>query len=138
MGADIEGAGTSTIRVRGVDRLHGTTHTIIADRIEAGTFLCAGAMTGGELRITNCVPDHLRSLVVKMQQAGIEVHEEGKDCLIVHGGGAMKAVDMKTEEYPGFRDRPSGPVHGADDAGRRHLVHHGDDLREPVSCTRSS
>src|ERR1043165_6156486 len=71
MGAKIEGAGTSTIRVQGVERLSGTEHTIIADRIEAGTFLVAGAITGGELLVTQCVPDHLEALVSRLQQCGV-------------------------------------------------------------------
>ena len=75
MGAQIEGAGTSTIRVQGVGKLHGAEHTIIADRIEAGTFLIAGAMTRGDLAIADCVPEHLDALVSKMRQAGAEISE---------------------------------------------------------------
>jgi UDP-N-acetylglucosamine 1-carboxyvinyltransferase len=101
MGADIEGAGTSTIRVQGVERLHGATHTIIPDRIEAGTFLCAGAITGGELVVTGCVPEHLRALIVKLQQAGASVHEESADSVRIRGG-KLRAADVTTEEYPGF------------------------------------
>ena len=73
MGAQIEGAGTSTIRIQGVERLGGAEHTIIADRIEAGTFLIAGAITGGDLTVTGCVPDHLGALVSKLQQGGVDV-----------------------------------------------------------------
>ena len=73
MGARIEGAGTSTIRVEGVERLHGAEHTIIADRIEAGTFLIAGAITGGDLTVTGCVPEHVGALVSKLQQTGVGV-----------------------------------------------------------------
>jgi UDP-N-acetylglucosamine 1-carboxyvinyltransferase len=102
MGARIEGAGTSTIHVQGVDKLHGATHTIIPDRIEAGTFLCAGAMTGGEIVVTDCEPEHLRALIVKMQQAGADVREEGDSSVRVRGGRPLKSIDMKTEEYPGF------------------------------------
>jgi UDP-N-acetylglucosamine 1-carboxyvinyltransferase len=101
MGADIEGAGTSTIRVRGVGRLHGAKHKIIPDRIEAGTFLCAGAMAGGDLVVTGCVPEHLRALIVKLQQAGASVQEEAPDSVRVRGG-KLRAADMTTEEYPGF------------------------------------
>ncbi len=101
MGANIEGAGTSTIRVRGVDRLHGATHAIIPDRIEAGTFVCAGALTGGDLLIAGCVPEHLRALIVKLQQAGANIHEESPDSVRVRGG-KLRSVDMTTEEYPGF------------------------------------
>ena len=70
MGAHIEGAGTSTIRIQGVERLGGAEHTIIADRIEAGTFLVAGAITGGDLTVTGCNPEHVGALVSKLQQAG--------------------------------------------------------------------
>jgi UDP-N-acetylglucosamine 1-carboxyvinyltransferase len=73
MGAQIEGAGTSTIHIRGVEKLHGADHTIISDRIEAGTFLIAGAITGGDLQVTGCVPEHLGALVAKLLQAGAEV-----------------------------------------------------------------
>jgi UDP-N-acetylglucosamine 1-carboxyvinyltransferase len=101
MGANIEGAGTSTIRVEGVGRLRGATHTIIPDRIEAGTFLCAGAITGGDLVVTGCVPEHLRALIAKLQQAGASVQEESADSVRVRGG-KLRAADITTEEYPGF------------------------------------
>lgn len=102
MGARIEGAGTSTIRVEGVERLHGASHTIIADRIEAGTFLIAGAITGGDLRITGCVPEHLHALVIKLRQAGVRVTEDGPDAVRVTHSGGLRSIDMSTEEYPGF------------------------------------
>ena len=100
MGAKIEGAGTSTIRVQGVTTLGGTKHTIIADRIEAGTFLIAGAITKGDVSITGCVPEHLRSLIAKMQQAGVE--EVAPDTLRVRVPGKLRHVDITTEEHPGF------------------------------------
>jgi UDP-N-acetylglucosamine 1-carboxyvinyltransferase len=102
MGAKIEGAGTSTIRVEGVARLHGATHTIIPDRIEAGTFLLAGAITGGDLQVTGCRPAHLTALVDKMREAGVEVEEPAPDTLRVRGRGKLQAVDVTTTEYPGF------------------------------------
>ncbi len=102
MGARIEGAGTSTIRVQGVDRLHGAEHTIIADRIEAGTFLIAGAITGGDLVIENCVPEHLDALSGKLRQAGAEVSPEGSTALRVRASNRLRATDITTEEYPGF------------------------------------
>jgi UDP-N-acetylglucosamine 1-carboxyvinyltransferase len=102
MGAKIEGAGTSTIRVSGVGRLGGAWHAIIPDRIEAGTFLLAGAMTGGDLVVTGCEPEHLHALVVKMQQAGAQVTEAGPGALRVRRAGKLRSVDMTTEEYPGF------------------------------------
>ncbi len=91
MGAKIQGAGTSTIRIEGVEQLHGAEHSIIPDRIEAGTFLVAGAITGGDLTVTGCVPEHNGALITKLQAAGAEVTAAG-----------LKSVDVTTEEYPGF------------------------------------
>ncbi len=102
MGAKIEGAGSSTIRIQGVARLGAAAHTIISDRIEAGTFLVAGAMTGGDLTVTNCVPEHLGALIGKMRQAGIGIEQTGTGELRVRGTRALRSVDMTTEEYPGF------------------------------------
>jgi UDP-N-acetylglucosamine 1-carboxyvinyltransferase len=102
MGARIEGAGTSTIRIQGVERLAGAEHTIIADRIEAGTFLVAGAITGGDLSVTGCIPEHVSALVSKLQQAGVRVTQPDDTTLRVSPGGQLRSVDMTTEEYPGF------------------------------------
>jgi UDP-N-acetylglucosamine 1-carboxyvinyltransferase len=101
MGASVEGAGTSKIRIRGVERLHGAEHTIIPDRIEAGTFLIAGAITGGDVTVTECEPAHQTALVAKLAQAGVEVTEAGPGALRVRSDG-LKSVDTITEEYPGF------------------------------------
>jgi UDP-N-acetylglucosamine 1-carboxyvinyltransferase len=102
MGASIEGAGTSTIRVKGVSRLHGAEHTIIPDRIETGTFLVAGAITRGDLLIKGCQPEHLRALIDKLNQAGLHVAEAGPDALRIRANGKLKSVDVTTEEHPGF------------------------------------
>ena len=102
MGARIEGAGTSTIRVEGVKRLHGAEHAIIADRIEAGTFLIAGAITHGDLVVSGCVPEHVDALTNKIRQAGAEVEEVRPGALRVRAGERLSAMDIKTEEYPGF------------------------------------
>jgi UDP-N-acetylglucosamine 1-carboxyvinyltransferase len=102
MGAQIEGAGTSTIRIRGVARLHAAEHAIIADRIEAGTFLIAAAITGGELVVADCVPEHLTALILKLRQAGAEVAEVSPTSLRVSAPGPLRAVDVTTEEHPGF------------------------------------
>jgi UDP-N-acetylglucosamine 1-carboxyvinyltransferase len=102
MGARIEGAGTSTIRIQGVERLHGADHTIIPDRIEAGTFLIAGAISGGDVTVTGCNPEHVAALVAKLQQAGAEVTQPDATTLRVRGGEKLRSVDMTTEEYPGF------------------------------------
>ena len=101
MGAQIEGAGTSTIRVRGVARLHGARHRINPDRIEAGTFLIAGAITRGDLNVDGCNPQHLGSLLTKLEQCGVRL-DVGRDCIRVRAEGDLRAVDVSTEEYPGF------------------------------------
>jgi UDP-N-acetylglucosamine 1-carboxyvinyltransferase len=102
MGAKIEGAGTSTIRIQGVPRLHGTEHAIIPDRIEAGTFMIAAAITGGDLRIRDCVPEHVHALTLRLRQAGAEVSEEGPCTVRVSARGRLKSADIATQEYPGF------------------------------------
>src|SRR5450432_3695153 len=102
MGAKIEGAGTSTIRIQGVPRLGGAEHTIIADRIEAGTFLVAGAITGGDLTVTRCHPEHLGALVSKLQQCGVEVTQPDATSLRVRGTGRLLCCDVTHREYPGF------------------------------------
>jgi UDP-N-acetylglucosamine 1-carboxyvinyltransferase len=102
MGAGIQGAGTSKIRVKGVEKLHGARHRIIPDRIEAATFILAGALTGGDLMLTDCDPSHLTSLLNKLEELGVRV-KVGEDCVRVMGdSGPLKAADIATEEYPGF------------------------------------
>jgi UDP-N-acetylglucosamine 1-carboxyvinyltransferase len=102
MGAKIAGDGTETVRVEGVSELHGADHTIIPDRIEAGTFLVAGAITGGNLQISGCEPKHLESLLAKLADAGVKVARNGPQCLQVSVPGKLTASDVTTEEYPGF------------------------------------
>src|ERR1700737_1509572 len=102
MGACIAGEGTSTLRIRGVDELHGTEHTVIPDRIEAGTFLVAGAITGGDLTIAHCAPDHLGAVIAKLQQAGVNTDIVDKSTLRVRPAAKLIAADVTTEEYPGF------------------------------------
>ncbi|MGC1128813.1 MAG: UDP-N-acetylglucosamine 1-carboxyvinyltransferase [Candidatus Acidiferrales bacterium] len=102
MGAQIEGAGTPTLRIRGVDRLHGATHSVIPDRIEAGTFLVAGAITGGDLLLSECEPAHLTAVIKKLEECGIEIRSEGPRSLRVRAAKKLTAADVTTEEYPGF------------------------------------
>ena len=102
MGAQIEGDGTSTLKIRGVEKLHGTEHTVIPDRIEAGTFLVAGAITGGDLTITHCAPEHLGAVIAKLQQAGVRIDEVDKTTIRVRSAKKLVAADVTTEEYPGF------------------------------------
>jgi len=102
MGAKIEGAGTSTIKVKGVSKLHGAKHRINPDRIEAGTFLIAGAITGGDLNVDCCNPAHLGAVVSKLESCGVKL-DVGKDHIRVRSGGdGLRASDISTEEYPGF------------------------------------
>ena len=102
MGAEISGHGTSTLRIRGVDQLHGTEHSVIPDRIEAGTFLVAGAITGGELMITHCEPEHLGAVIAKLGQAGVPIEIVNKTTMRVQGAKKLVGADVTTEEYPGF------------------------------------
>lgn len=102
MGANIQGAGTSIITIHGVERLHGTEHTIIPDRIEAGTFLLAAAITKGDITVTGCNPEHVAALMIKMGQAGADIEDAGCGALRVRCIRRPRAVDIVTEEYPGF------------------------------------
>lgn len=101
MGANIKGAGTDTIRITGVEKLGGARHTIIPDRIEAGTYMAAAAITKGELTIENVIPGHLKPMIAKLREAGVTV-EEGDDFLVVKGTEEIKSVDVTTLPYPGF------------------------------------
>ncbi|HKN21161.1 MAG TPA: UDP-N-acetylglucosamine 1-carboxyvinyltransferase [Terracidiphilus sp.] len=102
MGAKIQGAGTSTIRVCGVAKLHGARYRINPDRIEAGTLLVAGAITGGDLTVANCNTAHLDAVIAKLRECGARVDVLGPDAVRVHGNGRLCAADISTEEYPGF------------------------------------
>ncbi len=102
MGAFIEGEGTRTIRVQGRDRLRGADHAIIPDRIETGTYLAAGAITGGELTLENVCPDHVRPVIAKLRQAGCAIEEPADGTLSVRNGRPLFAVDVTTREHPGF------------------------------------
>ncbi|MGZ4821835.1 MAG: UDP-N-acetylglucosamine 1-carboxyvinyltransferase [Terriglobales bacterium] len=101
MGAQVEGAGTSTIRVKGVSKLRGAKHRIIPDRIETGTFIIAGALTGGDVNITGCDPGHLGALLAKLHEVGVKTAQSA-DSVRVMGDAPFKAADVGTEEYPGF------------------------------------
>ncbi len=102
MGADIEGAGTSTIRVNGVSSLHGANYVINPDRIEAGTFLIAGAITGGDLTVASCNPAHLGAVINKLKETGARIEVVAPDAVRVQAAGRLHAADISTEEYPGF------------------------------------
>ena len=100
-GASISGAGTDTIKIKGVEKLHGSTYAIIPDMIEAGTFMCAAAATGGNVKINNVIPKHLDSISAKLSEMGVYV-EELDDAVIVRRDGPMKGINVKTQPYPGF------------------------------------
>jgi UDP-N-acetylglucosamine 1-carboxyvinyltransferase len=102
MGAKIRGAGTNTIVITGVDRMHAVDYSIIPDRVEAATFLIAGALTRSEITVTQLVPEHLASVVAKMRAMGIQVVSEGPTALRVLPAGRMVGVDIETLPYPGF------------------------------------
>ena len=101
MGARVRGAGTNVITIEGVSELHGVQHSVIPDRIEAGTYMIAAAMTGGDVIIENVLPEHQKPLIAKLREAGALV-EEDIDRIHVVGCGKLKAVDIKTLPYPGF------------------------------------
>jgi UDP-N-acetylglucosamine 1-carboxyvinyltransferase len=102
MGGRIEGAGTSSLRVQGVEKLGGATHSIIPDRIEAGTFLVAGAITRGAVELADCAPQHLTSLIAKLRETGADIQQPDDRTLRVCGHKKLVAADVRTEEYPGF------------------------------------
>ena len=101
LGADIRGAGTSTIKIKGVEKLGGGSHQIIPDRIEAGTFMVAAAITGGDVIVDNVISSHIKPVIAKLKEVGVEVIENG-DSVRVIGTNNPKAVDIKTLPYPGF------------------------------------
>ncbi len=101
MGGYVRGAGTDTIKIEGVQELSGCTHTIIPDRIEAGTFMVAAAITGGDIILTNVISDHIRPVEAKLKEAGIQI-ESVEDGLRVYKNGALNTLDLKTLPYPGF------------------------------------
>jgi UDP-N-acetylglucosamine 1-carboxyvinyltransferase len=102
MGAKVEGAGTSTITITGVPRLHGATHAVIPDRIETGTYAMAAAMAGGEVRLTRTRSDFIQALLDKIEAAGADVVHNNDGVTIRRNGARLKAVDIETDPYPGL------------------------------------
>ena len=100
-GADIRGAGTDTIKIRGVKKLHGVTYTIIPDMIEAGTFMILAAATGGELQVTNMIPKHVESITAKLVEMGVEIEEDGDSVTVSRRQPVLNHVNVKTLPYPG-------------------------------------
>ena len=101
MGANIRGAGTDTIKIRGVERLQGGSYAIIPDQIEAGTYMAAVAATGGQILIKNIIPKHMDCITAKLVEMGVEV-EENEDTLLVRRSGPLQRANVKTMPYPGF------------------------------------
>lgn len=101
MGANIKGAGTNNIRIKGVTELGKVKHSVIPDRIEAGTYMVAAAITGGDVLIENVIPSHIKPIIAKLIEAGVKV-EEGEDSVRVVAANGIKSVDIKTLPYPGF------------------------------------
>lgn len=101
LGAKVTGAGTSTIRIVGVDRLGGARHAIIPDRIEAGTFMVAAAITGGDVLVENVITNHIKPVIAKLKESGAQVIEEGENVRVI-GRAIPEAIDIKTLPYPGF------------------------------------
>ncbi len=102
IGAKIKGAGTDTIKIEGVKELHGAKHTIIPDRIEAGTFMVAAAITRGDVLIKNVVPDHIRPLIAKLRECGVGIEEQDEEIRVTGKNVDLVATDIKTLPYPGF------------------------------------
>ena len=101
MGADVRGAGTDTVKVNGVDRLHGGSYTIIPDQIEAGTYMVAAAATSGEVLVKNVIPKHLECISAKLRETGTIV-QEYEDSVLVKGASTLRRANIKTLPYPGF------------------------------------
>jgi len=110
MGARIRGAGTKLIKVEGVRRLHGATYRVIPDRIEAGTYMVAAAITRGDVLVEGVVVEHLKPITAKLREAGVLVEEESADSVRVVGKGRPRAVDVKTLPYPGFPTDMQAPL----------------------------
>ena len=101
MGADVRGAGTDSIRINGVEELHGGSYSIIPDQIEAGTYMVAAAATGGEVLITNIIPKHMEGISAKLRETGTFI-EEYEEAILVRGPEKLRRINLKTMPYPGF------------------------------------
>ena len=132
MGANISGAGTSRIVIEGVSKLNGARHSVLPDRIETGTYAMAVAMTGGDVVLEGARPELLQSALDIIAQAGARVSPSNKGIRISRNGAGIAPVDVTTEPFPGFPDRPAGAADRADDPRQGHLAHHRDHLREPL------
>ncbi|MBR0416314.1 MAG: UDP-N-acetylglucosamine 1-carboxyvinyltransferase [Firmicutes bacterium] len=110
MGAQIKGAGTDTIRITGVDKLHGTRYAVIPDRIETATFMIAAATTRGNILIKNCIPDHVRPIIAKLIECGVDISDEPEGLRVRGDKNHLKATNIKTLPYPGFPTDAQAPI----------------------------
>lgn len=101
MGAKISGAGTNIIQIEGVNKLKDVSYNVMPDRIEAGTFLCAGAITGGKIKITEVIPEHITPVITKLEEAGCKI-DISKNCILLDAPKRIKPINIKTMPYPGF------------------------------------
>ena len=110
MGAQIKGAGTDTIKITGVEKLHGTRYAVIPDRIETATFMIAAATTRGDVLIKNCIPDHVRPIIAKLIECGVSISDELEGLRVRGDVNPLKATDIKTLPYPGFPTDAQAPI----------------------------
>ena len=110
MGAQIKGAGTDTIKITGVEKLHGTRYAVIPDRIETATFMIAAATTRGDVLIKNCIPDHVRPIIAKLTECGVSISDELEGLRVRGDVNPLKATDIKTLPYPGFPTDAQAPI----------------------------
>ena len=132
MGARIEGAGSSVIRIVGVDRLSGATHAVAPDRIETGTYALAAAMAGGEVRLTHTRADIIEALLVKMEEAGVEIDRRNDGLTVRRNGARLKAVEVTTDPYPGFATDLQAQFMALMTLAEGEKRHPRDHLREPL------
>ena len=136
MGARIQGAGGPTIRIEGVPALSGAEHTVIPDRIEAGTYMAAVAIAGGDVEICDCAPaQHLRAVIDKLRETGMRI-EEGPDNVRVRAPRTLRASNVTTLPYPGFPTDMQAQYMALMTQASRHQQHHRDHLREPLHARR--
>ena len=132
MGAEIEGAGSSTMKVHGVAKMHPAEHTVLGDRIEAGTFLIAGALTGGEVEVTGISPHVLDIFLSKLRSTGVQVHENTRSIRAGGSQGSLRGCRCGHSALSGLRHRPAGSDDGAALGRRRGICRHRERVREPL------
>ena len=137
MGADVKGAGTDVIKIRGVESLHGGSYSIIPDQIEAGTFMAAVAACGGSVLVKNVIPRHLECITAKLREMSVEV-TEFDDAVLVRREGKLTKTNIKTLPYPGFPTDMQPQMTNGAVSGRGHQHHHRGDLGQPLPLYRGA